>query len=966
MKKYILLLTGVIIGFSSFCQQNFTDFQNADLVIGQPDFSSRIMNYSDSFTYAPAYMAISSQGMLAVAEQTGGSIKIWYKLPETNSQPADVEVGNPDFGKIAPGPSEYYSDSFNGVAWSPDGNKLIASCGKQNRVLIWNSIPEANGQPADVVLGQKDFYSTDASAKKNTLNSPAGILVAPDGRLLVADMNNNRVMIWNSIPITIGKEADVVIGQPTFNDSVPGSKANELHAPRGLHLTADNRLLVTNVLSHSVFIYDSIPVSDNESATVVIGQDDFGNSSFGTSEYKLNMPFSVVVTQGGKLAIADYGNNRVLIYNTIPAKNGAGADIVLGQKDFYSSIVFAPDGFPASNNFYGVTDVKSDLNGRLWVAGDSMNRAMVFGEKPKESAELTITLEPSDVVLCEISDIVYKITLFNEGPDSAFHVVAAAAFPLGYTFENSMTENGMYYSNSGYWKIPSIAPGESAILYIDGYVNNKTKGLSFTSYANIIGSSAMDKDLSNNTINTLVTIEAIKLPDDPIVYNAQVCEGEKAMLFADGSGTILWYSEDDWFNPIAKGLSISTGPLTESITYYAKTSDVCPGNTRVPATVNVGQIFNLSETVFVCSGSSYTYPDGTVQNNITSPASHISNLNTILGCDSIITTTVNVNPTYNAIEYITVCQGDSYTFPDGTTQTDISASTEYTSNLYTVNGCDSIIITEITVMPVYNGSETISICEGESYTFPDGTIQSDIHSSLEYISYLQTVNGCDSIIVTTVHVYPAYDATESVTVCQGDSYTFPDGTVEYDIMAPLSHTSMLVTANGCDSIMTTYLEIITVDVSVIQDGSTLTANNTSGTYQWIDCAHDNEPLAGETGQSFTPSQSGSYAVRITENGCTDTSDCYSITFTGMRLVNAEKDFIVFPNPAKDKLTIQSHAPVDQANIIITNLQGSKMLEQAYDSEHDLIEINLRDLKSGVYLIHFYSENITAVLKFLKE
>ncbi|PKP03963.1 MAG: hypothetical protein CVU11_06280, partial [Bacteroidetes bacterium HGW-Bacteroidetes-6] len=154
-------------------------------------------------------------------------------------------------------------------------------------------------------------------------------------------------------------------------------------------------------------------------------------------------------------------------------------------------------------------------------------------------------------------------------------------------------------------------------------------------------------------------------------------------------------------------------------TYYVRGEGGCvtPGSCGT-VTVTVKPSYNLSETVAVCSGDSYMFPDGTTQNNITTQIMHASNLQTTLLCDSIITTTVNVNPVYNLSETVTVCSGDSYLFPDGTTQSNITAQVIHTSNLQTTLLCDSIITTTVNVNPVYNLTETATVCSGDSYLFP--------------------------------------------------------------------------------------------------------------------------------------------------------------------------------------------------------------------------------------------------------
>tara|TARA_Y100000813_G_scaffold30453_1_gene19289 strand:- start:5 stop:3169 length:3165 start_codon:yes stop_codon:yes gene_type:complete len=92
------------------------------------------------------------------------------------------------------------------------------------------------------------------------------------------------------------------------------------------------------------------------------------------------------------------------------------------------------------------------------------------------------------------------------------------------------------------------------------------------------------------------------------------------------------------------------------------------------------------------------------------------------------------------------------------------------------------------------------------------------------------------------------------------------------------YNQTLTNVSGCDSVVTLDLGIIAVDTSVSYDisSSTLTALATSATYQWLDCNNINTPIVGETNQSFSPTSNGSYAVEVTENGCTAISSCYAV------------------------------------------------------------------------------------------
>src|SRR3972149_2174659 len=77
-----------------------------------------------------------------------------------------------------------------------DGEHLILADRNNNRVLIWNKLPTSSNVNPDVVLGQKDFISNNPGKELDQMNWPTG--VATDGKhLLVTDVENHRVLIWN-------------------------------------------------------------------------------------------------------------------------------------------------------------------------------------------------------------------------------------------------------------------------------------------------------------------------------------------------------------------------------------------------------------------------------------------------------------------------------------------------------------------------------------------------------------------------------------------------------------------------------------------------------------------------------------------------------------------------------------------------------------------------------------------------
>src|SRR5690606_40446913 len=84
---------------------------------------------------------------------------------------------------------------------------------------------------------------------------------------------------------------------------------------------------------------------------------------------------------------------------------------------------------------------------------------------------------------------------------------------------------------------------------------------------------------------------------------------------------------------------------------------------------------------------------------------------TVYRYDSIVTTVLTVHPTYEVNNPQTICEGESYAI-NGNTYTDAGT---YTDAMQTVNGCDSIVTTVLTVHSTHEVNNPQTICEGESY-----------------------------------------------------------------------------------------------------------------------------------------------------------------------------------------------------------------------------------------------------------
>jgi gliding motility-associated-like protein len=135
------------------------------------------------------------------------------------------------------------------------------------------------------------------------------------------------------------------------------------------------------------------------------------------------------------------------------------------------------------------------------------------------------------------------------------------------------------------------------------------------------------------------------------------------------------------------------------------------------------------------------------------------------GCDSIVTTNLTVNSVLTASVDASICQGQTFTLPDGSS---VTAAGQYPVTLTSSGGCDSIVTTNLTVSSVLTTSVDASICQGQSFTLPDG---STVTSAGQYPVTLTSSGGCDSIVTTnlTVNDLPEALVIAPALICDGDS-----------------------------------------------------------------------------------------------------------------------------------------------------------------------------------------------------
>lgn len=324
-----------------------TNGMPATFVIGQNSFTANDPNRGSTVAANTLSGVQGSQvewqnRRLYVPDTGNHRILGFDPVPTVSDTNASVVLGQANFTSASPGTSATQFTSPAGV-YVTNTQFFVADTGN-NRVLIWDRIPINSTVSADHVVGQTDFSASASGCSASTLSGPASVYVVND-KLVVADNANHRVLIWNTIPTANEVAADVVIGQQNFDTCLPNDstgtgvtgtpEATTLNNPGGIW-TDGTRLLVADTGNHRVLIWNTLPTINGQAADVVLGQTDMVTALPGLSQVGLNSPKSVT-SNGNQIVVADSGNARALVWNAFPAVNNAPADVVLGQTDFTSN-----------------------------------------------------------------------------------------------------------------------------------------------------------------------------------------------------------------------------------------------------------------------------------------------------------------------------------------------------------------------------------------------------------------------------------------------------------------------------------------------------------------------------------------------------------------------------------------------------------------------------------------------------
>ncbi|HLP53514.1 MAG TPA: T9SS type A sorting domain-containing protein [Fluviicola sp.] len=429
--------------------------------------------------------------------------------------------------------------------------------------------------------------------------------------------------------------------------------------------------------------------------------------------------------------------------------------------------------------------------------------------------------------------------------------------------------------------------------------------------------------------------------DSTITLNLTINQPTTSSLTVAACSSYTWAENSTTYN--------TSGAY--SVTLPGANANGCDSTITLNLTIN--QPTTSSLTVAACS--SYTWAENSTTYNtsgaysVTLPGANAN------GCDSTITLNLTINqPTSSTVTEV-AC--GSYTWAENGTTYNTSGAYSVTLPGANANGCDSTITLNLTINQPSSSTVTEVACG--SYTWAENNTTYTVSGSYSVVLAGANAVGCDSTVTLNLTINQPTSSTVTESACE--SYTWAENGTTYTTSGSYSVTIAGGAANGCDSTITLVLTITGNPTATATDNGDATITASTGTaYQWINCA-TNTAIAGATSQTYTATANGDYAVVVTvAGGCSDTSDCVTIDYIGLKEIT-DASIQVFPNPTNSDVTITMTAT--QATVEVTDAQG-KLLQAVTVGNGE--KVNLSTYETGIYFLRIRTVNGSTLERVVKQ
>lgn len=347
-----------------------------------------------------------------------------------------------------------------GVELDTVSHRLFVAEVGNYRVLVFglNSDNTFTDYVPDNVLGQSVFYTKNGGTNQYGLISPIGLAYdATNSRLFVAESGNQRVTIFDVASITNGENAVNVLGQPDFSSTSVACTQNGMRYPYFLAYDSNNsRLFVADYFNNRVIVYATASIVNGQNASNVLGQPNYTAGTSGTTQNGMSSPYGLAYdSTNSRLFVAEYANNRVTVYDVTSITDGQNASNVLGQPNFSrSTSAYAQNGM---NQPFGLA--YDSTNSRLFVAERNNSRVTVF-------ATSSITDGQNATNVLGQSSFAYPVQNYSQ--DGMY-------YPQGLAYDT--TNSRLYLTDTGchrltVYSVSTITNGQNAINALGQYGSN--------------------------------------------------------------------------------------------------------------------------------------------------------------------------------------------------------------------------------------------------------------------------------------------------------------------------------------------------------------------------------------------------------------------------------------------------------------------------------------------------------------
>ena len=487
--------------------------------------------------------------------------------------------------------------------------------------------------------------------------------------------------------------------------------------------------------------------------------------------------------------------------------------------------------------------------------------------------------------------------------------------PFGYNL-NSLQNMWVNQGGSirGYF---NIIPSNSIVLAED-WIGNPTLILDCKTLDLIVADVDAYTDLGNISNGPLISTRNDTFWANTIVYMDMLQSQPVISLSGNMLSTTALYSSYQWFKDsiaILGANSSSHNTLGQVGSYHVEANLDCGCNNVASNSIIIGAVDGCTDPAACNYDSGANTDDGSC--------------------------------IYPSLSTTTITNCDSFTwFVNGTSYTQSGTYTDVSTNS---SGCTH---TETLVLTINNStSNTTTITACDSYTWSvNGTAYT---TSGTYTDISTNSSGCTHTETLVLTMNNSISLTNTVSICFGESITVGSNTYSQTG----TYTDVFNAVNGCDSIITTNLNVSQpIAVIISQLGMDIKANSTGGSMPYV-----YEWNTGETSQIITPNQDGDYWVIVTDaNGCLSDTSFFVVDWmhTSIEYFNIDR-LSVYPNPSREIFNIEFTSSSKQSLVVrVVNILGEYVLEdilEDFKGEYNK-QVDLANYTKGVYFLKIETTN----------